>query len=75
MMWGNVLTNNTINGIFVRVQDQPGMPAEQLDVSARFAIADIVYVISSNLLIDGNPGGPALTKGTSFVIQSPRSSS
>ena len=68
-MWGNVLTNNTINGIFVRVQDQPGSPVNELDVSARFTDSDIVYVISSNLLIDGNPGGPLVNAPAATVLR------
>ena len=68
MMWGNTLTNNTTNGIFVRVQDQPGGPVQKLDVPARFSDSDIVYVISGNLLINGNPGGPLYVFGTCALM-------
>ncbi len=68
-MRGNVLKNNTINGMFVRVQDQASSPVDKLEVSARFDDTDIVYVISSNLLIDGNPGGPVIATGDSPLTQ------
>ncbi|MGA2033362.1 MAG: hypothetical protein ABSG68_13980, partial [Thermoguttaceae bacterium] len=69
LMWGNTLLNNTTNGIFVRVQNQPGAPIQQMDVSARFSDPDMVYVIASNLVIAGNPGGPVITQGTSALTQ------
>src|ERR1035438_2295755 len=50
LMWGNELTANTTNGIYVRTQDQPGGPVHELTVPATFSDSDIVYVISDNLL-------------------------
>ncbi|HUY92990.1 MAG TPA: choice-of-anchor L domain-containing protein [Pirellulales bacterium] len=49
---------NTVNGLFVRTQNVQGQTPETLDVAARFTATDIVYVISDNLVIQGNPGGP-----------------
>lgn len=48
---------NTVNGLFIRTQNVQGQQPETLDVAARFASTDIVYVISDNLVIQGNPGG------------------
>ena len=48
---------NTVNGLFVRTQSVQGQTPETLDVSARFTSTDIAYVVSDNLVIQGNPGG------------------
>jgi len=53
----NRLTNNSINGVFVRVQTQLGSPVDKLDVSARLDDTEVTYVITENLHINGNPGG------------------
>ncbi|MBI5761522.1 MAG: pre-peptidase C-terminal domain-containing protein, partial [Planctomycetales bacterium] len=53
----NRLTNNTINGVFVRVQTQLGSPVDRLDVSARLDDTDVTYVVTENLHVNGNAGG------------------
>ncbi len=58
---GNTLTNNSINGLFVRIETNSGVPVEKLEVPARFDDDDIVHVISENLQIAGSPGGPVVT--------------
>ncbi len=55
---GNKLVNNTLNGLFVRVKTDLGKPIDTVDVQARFDDDDIVHVITENLAITGNPGGP-----------------
>jgi len=55
---GNVLTNNTVNGLFVRIRTQFGSPVDYLDVTARWDDTDITYVVSENLHFRGTPGGP-----------------
>ncbi len=57
-VYGNTLVNNTINGLLIRVPQFAGQPTETLGVPARLTATDLVYVLTSNLLIDGNPGGP-----------------
>lgn len=54
---GNLLSQNSINGLFVGLRTLAGEPTELLTVSARFDDTDIVHVISENLVIAGNPGG------------------
>ena len=54
---GNRLTDNSINGLFVRVRTQFGQPIDTLDVPAVFAARDITYVLTENLLINGGVGG------------------
>jgi hypothetical protein len=54
---GNSLTDNAINGLFVRVRTQFGQPIDTLDVPAVFAARDITYVLTENLLINGGVGG------------------
>lgn len=54
---GNVLTDNTINGLFVRIATALGQPVDRLNVTARFDDTDIVHVLTQNLEIAGSPGG------------------
>ena len=55
---GNKLTNNTLNGLFVRVKTELGKPIDTLDVQARFNDDDIVHVVTENIAITGSAGGP-----------------
>lgn len=54
---GNVLTNNSINGLQIRLLTPTGGDLQSLEVNARFDDTDIVHVLTENLLIEGNPGG------------------
>ena len=60
---GNYLSGNTINGLFIRVQTSPGQPVERLTVNGRFDDVDITHVLTENLQIEGNPGGPLVVGG------------
>lgn len=53
----NTLTDNTTNGIEVRITTRPGAEASKLTVPGRFDDVDIVHVVSENLSIQGTPGG------------------
>jgi hypothetical protein len=55
---GNLVVDNKVNGLFIRIPTQFGSPLERLDVTARFDDTDIVHVIKENLVIAGAPGGP-----------------
>lgn len=59
---GNRLVDNSINGIFVRIRTNLGEPIDRLEETARFDDTDIVHVITENLEIVGNPGGPLGTQ-------------
>jgi hypothetical protein len=62
---GNTLSNNSINGLFVRVSTgQQSAQTENLTVAARFDDTDIVHVLTENLTIAGTAGG-AVLNGTS----------
>ena len=52
---------NALNGLLVRINTLAGQSLDTLDVPARFNATDITYVLSENLIIDGQPGGPLLT--------------
>ncbi|MBS0262507.1 MAG: hypothetical protein JSS02_11200, partial [Planctomycetes bacterium] len=56
-VYGNVIVDNSVNAFFIRVQTAPGQPTRQLDVPARITHTDIVYALTQNLYITGNPGG------------------
>lgn len=54
---GNEIVDNTINGLFVRIDTPVGGELETLRVNARFDDTDVVHVLTENLLIEGQPGG------------------
>ncbi|MEC8555200.1 MAG: Ig-like domain-containing protein [Planctomycetota bacterium] len=54
---GTMLEDNSINGLFIRVETLAGNEIDQLDVQARFDDTDIPHVLGQNLLIRGTPGG------------------
>ena len=57
-IFGNTLTGNSTNGMFVRIDTPPGGGLEKLTVPARFDDTDIVHVLGENLLLEGAAGGP-----------------
>ncbi|MDA1049277.1 MAG: hypothetical protein O3C40_02205, partial [Planctomycetota bacterium] len=60
-IYRNTLIGNSVNGLFVRIETQSGVPVEKLQVPARFDNDDIVHVITENLQIAGAPGGIAVS--------------
>ncbi|TVP99516.1 MAG: tandem-95 repeat protein [Planctomycetaceae bacterium] len=55
---GNFLQNNSINGLFIRIRTEFGSTLDKLSLPGRFNDTDITHVLTENLLINGNPGGP-----------------
>ena len=62
---GNTLSDNSINGLFVRIRTDNGVSLDPLTVPARFNTTDMTYVIKENLVIAGEPGG-AISDGTGY---------
>ena len=56
----NVLTKNSINGLFIKVSTPAGGELKQLTVPGRFDDPDVVHVLSENVLIQGVPGASLL---------------
>ncbi len=56
----NTLTNNSLNGLFVRVDTPAGQAIRPLSVPARFDDIDIPYIISENIFVSATPGGAIL---------------
>ena len=56
----NLLVNNSINGMFIRVSTPAGGELKQLTVPGRFDDTDVVHVLSENVLIQGIPGASLL---------------
>ncbi len=54
---GNTVLQNTIDGLFVRIETEFGEVVDHLEVPARWDDTDIVHVVTENLLIQGTPGG------------------
>jgi hypothetical protein len=65
---GNRVTDNSINGLFVRIRTQFGQPIDTLDVPAAFVSRDITYVLAENMLINGGTGG-YLNDGTNVLAR------
>ena len=57
---GNIVTNNTVNGLFIRTSTVAGGNLTTLDNAARWDDTDITFVIGENLIIAGTPGGSFL---------------
>ncbi|MEX2558821.1 MAG: hypothetical protein WD403_02850, partial [Pirellulales bacterium] len=57
------LLDNSVNGLFIRIDTLAGQPLDTLEVAARFDDSDIVHVLSENLVIRGTPGGAILVSG------------
>lgn len=58
VIYGNDIRQNTINGLFVRVDTLPGQPLKSLTTHARIDDSEITLVFGENLVIAGTPGGP-----------------
>ncbi|MFK7818342.1 MAG: hypothetical protein AB8G99_06470, partial [Planctomycetaceae bacterium] len=67
-IYGNILVDNSTNGLFVRVETSPGSPPNKLTVAGRFDDTDIVHVITGNLEIAGTPGGAVLDQTAPSVV-------
>ncbi len=52
------ITDNSLNGMFVRIETPFGSAVNELTVPARWDDIDIVHVLTENLIIQGTPGGP-----------------
>lgn len=63
-LFGNVATDNSINGLFVRVQTPAGNALQPLTVPGRFDDTDLPYILSSRLVVEGTPGGYELISNT-----------
>ena len=65
---GNRLTDNSINGLFIKIDTGFGRPLEHLSVPARLRSTDVVYVLQENLVIDGGAGGYLDADGSGVVV-------
>ncbi|MCY2983372.1 MAG: tandem-95 repeat protein [Planctomycetota bacterium] len=54
---GNTVTNNSVNGLFIRIETLPGQSTTGQTVSGRWDDTDIVHVMTDTLNLDGTPGG------------------
>ena len=57
---GNLLRENSTNGLFLKINTPAGDAQNQLTVSGRFDDTDVVHVLSENLVIAGKSGEPIL---------------
>jgi VCBS repeat-containing protein len=64
MIRGNEILNNSINGLFIRIQTPLGAALNRIELPTRWANTDIVHVVTENVLIASQPGGPLLNSST-----------
>jgi DNA-binding beta-propeller fold protein YncE len=57
---GNLLVENSSNGLFIRISTPAGDQQKALTLPGRFDDTDIVHVLSENLRIEGRLGQPIL---------------
>jgi large repetitive protein len=57
VIYSNAITNNSINGLFLRIATLSGQPLKTLTTHARINDSEITIVLGENLIIEGNPGG------------------
>ncbi len=70
----NIVRNNSINGLFVKIDTTAGGGLEQLTVPGRIDDSEITVVLGENLIIQGTPGGAgseALRPNISLVTLNP----
>ncbi|OUX51604.1 MAG: hypothetical protein CBE43_02735, partial [Rhodopirellula sp. TMED283] len=56
-MYQNLLLNNSVNGVFIRVATTPVEAPKEFTVAARFDDTELVHYVSENLVVAGSPGG------------------
>ena len=56
-MYHNLLLNNSVNGVFIRVATTPVEAPKEFTVAARFDDSELVHYVAENLVIAGSPGG------------------
>ncbi|MFN7841606.1 MAG: dockerin type I domain-containing protein [Pirellula sp.] len=54
---GNIVLNNTLNGLFVRTSTGVADRLETITVATRFDDTDIAHILGENLIVEGQPGG------------------
>ncbi|MCH2129865.1 MAG: MBL fold metallo-hydrolase, partial [Pirellulaceae bacterium] len=63
-VYGNSLSGNSFNSLFVRVRTPAGDELQPLKVAGRLDDTDVVHTFSENLVIQGTPGGHLLDEQT-----------
>ncbi len=53
----NIVVNNSLNGLFIRVRTLAGNPIDFVDVPTRWNDTDITHIVTTNVEIAGTPGG------------------
>ncbi len=59
-LYGNLLLDNSSNGLFVRITTPAGDSQKGLTVPGRFDDTDVVHILADNLQIEGTSGEPIL---------------
>ena len=56
-MYQNLLLENSVNGVFIRVATTPVEAPKEFTVAARFDDTELVHYVAENLVVEGSPGG------------------
>lgn len=65
----NLLVGNSVNGLFIRINTEFGESLDRLVGNARWDDIDVPHVLTENLLIAGDPGGPILGSSGELVAR------
>ncbi len=63
----NLIEDNTINGLFVRIRTELGKAIDTFDLPSRWSNTEIVHVVTENLLISATAGGPEIDPQTGLI--------
>ncbi len=56
-MHNNLVLDNSVNGVMIRVATTPTSPPRPFTVAARFDDTELVHYVPENLAVEGKPGG------------------
>ena len=56
-MYHNLLLDNSVNGVFIRVATTPVEAPKEFTVAARLDDTELVHYVAENLVVAGSPGG------------------
>ncbi|MFV1966411.1 MAG: hypothetical protein ACC628_13390 [Pirellulaceae bacterium] len=66
-IFGNIVTDNSLNGLFVRVTTPAGNDQQAMTVSGRWDDTNLPHVLAERLVVEGTPGGAILELDTPAV--------
>ena len=63
----NLIINNSLNGLFVRIDTELGSTIDKITLPSRFDDVDVTHILTENLLMSATPGGPRKNAATGII--------